>query len=330
MDHVHETSRFVADNKSDLIREVLNAIWTEAAHFDHPRWSSSYRHESPFYLEYQRETIRLIREADNQILSGALGGKLLVHAARSMSLDTVKLLVESGAPIDYSTSSKHPLDIVGRLSPLCESVRSGSVNVLKYLIDKGANVNARFPKAGRSDVQLSALTEAVSAKNLEMVKVLLEAGSEVFDDQIVGREAIYQFAKRTSMAVYQLLQESLELGLASGAASNSTLLVEAAEMGNTSLSRFLMKHGIVRQEILEAGLCHAAEMGDVGAVRTLLHRGIDPNALRYRQTLLYKERTGDPIHGLYENANGDTDQESDKDLDNKVEYDHPLWLAFDR
>ncbi|KAK7397755.1 hypothetical protein QQX98_012882 [Neonectria punicea] len=319
-------------NKSNLVREVLDAISIETERIIVERTHFSYPYERPFHVEYQIETVNLIREADNRTLSGALGGRLLVLVAESKHLNAVKLLVDSGVPIDHLKFSSHDI-----FSPLCGAVCGGSADILEYLLDKGADANECFSRKTLHRNKTSALTEAVKSGNTDMVRILLGAGAKVIDGPMINNMTICKYARRNSTAIYQLLQESLELGLASGDAVNLSLLVEAAEMGNNSLSPFLLKHGIVRQEILEAGLCRAIEMGNVGAVRTLLHRGIDPNALRHRQSLHSENCTEDPDEDSDDDSDDDPDEDSgddsdddpDDDLETKVERDHPLFQASD-
>ncbi|XP_042893803.1 myotrophin-like isoform X2 [Penaeus chinensis] len=85
-----------------------------------------------------------------------------VWGLKNGDLDQVKEAVEKGADVN--------LAIEGR-PPLCLASDYGQLDVIKYLLDKGANVDST-DKHG-----ISALLAAIWEGHTQCVKVLLEAGA---------------------------------------------------------------------------------------------------------------------------------------------------------
>ncbi|KAH7129162.1 ankyrin repeat-containing domain protein [Dactylonectria macrodidyma] len=279
---------------SNFVREVLVTISDNA---DFKTYSNSYQRpdlKTYFIIEHSSETTSLIRAADSRTLSSSLGGKLLVHAAHSNNLDAVKVLIDRCINVNsvstsnpencFAGSARHSFRRSGHTTPLISAVRGGSVEICTYLLENGADVNARVCEywTGTS----SALTEAVRQKNYDMVKMLLKKGAKLYGGLMIGPSSIQNYAKKTSLEIFKLLEEVLDLNSNSEITPNLLFLVEAAERGNHALSEFLLKNSIVQNEVLEAGLCYAVKYRNIGAVRTLLHRGVDPNALRHRLSTL--------------------------------------------
>lgn len=82
--------------------------------------------------------MKAMLEEDATLVHAVINGKLderpLHWAAMWGQLDTVKLLLETGAEIDAPTSSK--------MTPLHWAAWQGGLEVVKYLVSKGANKDA--------------------------------------------------------------------------------------------------------------------------------------------------------------------------------------------
>ncbi|KAH7139918.1 ankyrin repeat-containing domain protein [Dactylonectria estremocensis] len=335
---INELQIFVLNrphNTSNFIREVLVTISDDADWKTYGTRFGQTHVWTCFIEEHSPEAISLITAADSRTISGPLGGKLLVHAAHFNNLGAAKLLIDRGADID-SLSRSNQLNCFSerrrsvflgghRTTPLISAIRSGSTHMLEYLLESGADVNICICEARSKDKE-SALTEAVFRRNFDVVKILLERGAKLYDDLKLGCLSIHKFAKNTSPAIFKLLEEALDQNLDSTATPNLLFLVEAAERGNHSLTKFLLKTRIVQNEVLEAGLCYGVKLGNVGAVRTFLHRGVDPNALRYRlSTLSSKPDKGSDEHDSDSSDldSGEPYEDEDKDFD----FSHPFCQA---
>ena len=89
-------------------------------------------------------------------------------------LEKVKIIVEAGADIEMGGGEY-------LMTALGAAVKENHSIIMKYLIKKGANVNSRDSSGDTPSLY------AVSEGNLEMLKVLQEAGADldVMDDRNV-------------------------------------------------------------------------------------------------------------------------------------------------
>ncbi|KAH8794287.1 ankyrin repeat-containing domain protein [Hyaloscypha sp. PMI_1271] len=227
--------------------------------------------------------LNLFISADNLDLLNRLGGKLLHFAARNSNLDAAKLLVAYGADVNFVGPLSLGPSKLG--TPLCAAILSANITMVQYLISAGSDINKQFGAKSSQKVE-TALTIAIGGAKFNAAKILLDSGAEVNMDLKIEGHNILEFAKAKLPKIYPVLLERL------GPEHTPQVyqMIDAAEKGNRALSRFLLKHNIVQEEILEHALCHAIRMQNVGAVRTLLHRGIDPDARRSR--LVHNAITG--------------------------------------
>jgi ankyrin repeat protein len=227
--------------------------------------------------------LNLYISADNLDLLKRLGGKLLHSAAQFTNLDAAKLLVAYGADVNFVRPISLDPSKLG--TPLCAAILSTNITMVHYLISAGSDINKQFGAKSSQKVE-TALTIAIGNAKFNAAKILLDSGAEVNMDLKIEGHNILEFAKAKLPIIYPVLLERL----GTEHIPQVYQMIDAAEKGNRALSRFLLKHNIVQKEILEHALCHAIRMQNVGAVRTLLHRGIDPDARRSR--LIHNATTG--------------------------------------
>jgi ankyrin repeat protein len=228
--------------------------------------------------------LNLFISTDNLDLLNRLGGKLLHSAIRYSNLDAAKLLVAYGADLNFVRPLSRTPSILG--TPLCEAILSANIPMMQYLISAGSDINKQFGAKSSQKVE-TALTIAIADGRFHTAKILLDSGAEVNMDLKIEGHNILEFTKAKLPKLYPVLLERL----GPDHTPQVYQMIDAAEKGNRALSRFLLKHDIVQEEILEHALCHAIRMQNVGAVRTLLNRGIDPDARRSR---LVHNATTDP------------------------------------
>ena len=230
---------------------------------------------SPSQTRQHPEALHILLSLDHRICSGRLGGELLHEIASSNKTDDARLLVFHGANIDFVQNLKHSGHSLG--TPLCRAILFSAHNMAKYLISAGCDINKRF-RTMTHDGDETALAIAIQRENFDLVTALLNAGAKVDSDLRIEGYSIVEFVKMRSPRMYRLLQEKL----GPGEIPEVIQLIQEAEKGNRPLSRFLLEHNILHEEVLERALCQAVKLGSRGTVRTLLQRGIDPDARRSR------------------------------------------------
>jgi len=105
---------------------------------------------------------RIDERAQGRVKKG--GYTALLFAARQGDIDSVRLLLDAGAPLEAQVADGY--------TPLLMALHSGHTELSRYLLDRGANPNA-------SELGYSALHIAVLRGNLEMVNMLLDAGADI-------------------------------------------------------------------------------------------------------------------------------------------------------
>ncbi|HEV7765251.1 MAG TPA: ankyrin repeat domain-containing protein [Thermoanaerobaculia bacterium] len=224
-------------------------------------------------------TVPLIAEEQS------VGTKFAV-AIEDGDLDAVRALIERGAAVDTPISyGEHSI------TPLLKASWDGELEIVQYLIGKGANVNARA-----TDTQETALMNAITNGHIGIVKALLAAKADV------SLRNSYDFNPFTS-AVAAGNQEIAGMLLDAGAkpddgSSGLTPMAFAVSTGDTSMMRFLVSrgadvnHGAKEQE--QTALISAILAAKVEAVKTLIELKANVNTkMKDGTTPLKLARKGD-------------------------------------
>jgi ankyrin repeat protein len=152
--------------------------------------------------------------------------------------------------------------------PLHNAVIAGNAEIVKLLLDHGARIN------DEDDEHKTALAYAQEAGNQEIVEILVKHGGALVDYE---REAIEAIKKDDRSRLEELLTQKLVDPKARGA----LLLHYAACEGNVAMAKALIAQGAeisaaVRH--LDTPLHDAANYGRVEMIRFLVSEGADPNA----------------------------------------------------
>jgi ankyrin repeat protein len=163
---------------------------------------------------------------DGQVPTEKLGGlTALLFAVRQGSLDTVRVLVSSGADIRIAA--------VDGSSPLLVAVQNGYYDIARFLIDRGADVNQANLKNWTplylAVANRDALTTAVPAPSndgaLEFIRLLLDKGASP-NQRIQSRTEVHQ--ANTSLWLKE---------------EGATPLLRATLCGDLTVVRLLLAHG---------------------------------------------------------------------------------------
>ncbi|KAK6513075.1 hypothetical protein TWF506_009238 [Arthrobotrys conoides] len=152
----------------------------------------------------------------------------LALAARNGYYDIVKLLVERGADV-HSTSLKD-------LRPqLHQAVGSGKAEIVQYLLDKGAEVDAKDLDGW------SAIMLAAQEGNCNIIQVLVDAGANVNSEANSGATALFIAAQQGHTAVVKVL---LDNGARSFATNKSGRhpIHQAAQSAHFEVLKLLVEH----------------------------------------------------------------------------------------
>lgn len=227
-------------------------------------------------------------------------GFSLLDLAASLGLsDIVRVLLNAGAPVDYSHAS----------SPLHQAVSQGHLEIARVLIKAGANLEFE------SDDGVTPLMEAIERSDLAMVRLLMEFGANpeatdrfgksVLEYAAEAEEEIFQYlAKRADERAHPVLNDAesvkrcveairagdlnllktlISQGVDIDARDNQgfTLIMDAAFYGQTRIVKYLIKLGADINAIgLEAGetaLTYAARAFNWKSVEALLSAGAEVN-----------------------------------------------------
>ncbi|SIN82115.1 Ankyrin repeat-containing protein [Chryseobacterium scophthalmum] len=101
------------------------------------------------------------------------------------------------------TLDEYPTEInlVGG-TPLNHAINRGRYEIVKYIVERGANVNDLYDK------NYSPLMSAVNGKNIEMVKLLLENGADVNLKDKYGNDALWKAVFNYNFEIVKLLVEA--------------------------------------------------------------------------------------------------------------------------
>jgi ankyrin repeat protein len=204
-------------------------------------------------------------------------GEALHFAVRAGKLPEVKRLVNAGTPVDAR-------DALGG-TPLLDAAFAGYTDIADFLIQHGADVNARHHEAGSTPIQYAVLTGRIA-----MVRLLLQAGAQTKGDYRDGQSLLHVAAARGNAPVIDALVEA-KADVQALDANENTPLDSAVLHGQTAAVESLLRHHAdakYTHPIDGRGALHEACMrGYSSLVVPLVEAGADPTARdRFGQTPL--------------------------------------------
>lgn len=203
----------------------------------------------------------------------------LLQAVQSGKTNVIQLLIDRGA-------NKECVQRDSYWTPLFEAVRSEKKNVVAQLLKNKVRVDARGYNLE------TPLYTAAQLGNVDIIKMLIDHGANI-EARLMqnGRTPLYEATSEGHMkAVELLLQEGANIECK--CEDGLTPLLEASRRGHEAVVQLLLQQGAnteVRTEEGHTSLSQAVKEGHIAVVRTLLKHGADvetPNSKN--MTLLYQ------------------------------------------
>lgn len=185
----------------------------------------------------QEDVVALLLDLGAKIDSRSKAGKTALDwAAFDGNLALVKLLLNRGAIPNVGTEGR-------RTSPVAECAHNGNTEILKLLIAAGADVNA--PQYGDVPISTAALR-----KHSEFVKLLIEAKANVNHQEESGFTTLMSAVAGGQLEIVKMLLEAgAKIDIADRAMRRTALDI-ALDRKKTLIAEYLLSLGAKRAEEL--------------------------------------------------------------------------------
>ena len=162
--------------------------------------------------------------------------------------------------------------------PLEEAVEANDSAMLKFLIEKGLNVNIK-----RGAKRVTALHVAAARGRMECAKVLIQAGAQINLTDRSGRTALHIAAKKGDLCMVKILvAHSADMSLATKERMKPWML--AASAGHSVVAKYLITDDDINANTgMGNTLLHlSCKRQDVNTIKLLIEMGASINAVNDR------------------------------------------------
>ncbi len=159
----------------------------------------------------------------------ANGNTPLIYPVRAKKIDTVRLLIQNGADIDYVNKLDQNAFSIAIMDPHRHEIA-------KLLVSLGANVN-RVNRFGDTPI-----IQASSLGLYESVSLLIDLGANINQRDKYGRTSLMIAAKYDNISIVNLLI-SYAANINSKSKDGKTALLHATYHGNESVAKLLIANG---------------------------------------------------------------------------------------
>ena len=201
----------------------------------------------------------LIKRGANLEILDNRGFTPLSLAAYANRLQNVQALVEAGAKIDVKTTTENMTPLIAATMNISPLNHGDSMDVIKYLLDKKANVN--FQAADEKTALINAAASSNSGQAEDKVDLLLSRGAKT---DIVNK-------------------------------SGETALMFAAGRGHEGVVELLLKKGAnvqLKNNAGETAMSYAKRSGNSAILSLLESKGAKPDAPIVMKNIIVKELVG--------------------------------------
>lgn len=207
----------------------------------------------------------------------------LLQAIKAKDIQKVKELLSRGADVNAMGKNIFGVD---NITPLSLAASDGDTEIVRLLLEKGANVNFRHPLGGGTP-----LTDAAMPGHTEIVRLLLEKGADInAKDEYMGYTALMNAAFAGRTETMRLLVEK-GAGVNDKAGDGSTPLHIALILCRTETVKLLLEKGAdvnAKDNNGSTPLMFAITC-PTEIAKLLIKKGADVNAKNnYGSTVLYQ------------------------------------------
>jgi ankyrin repeat protein len=212
----------------------------------------------------------LLSRVNVECLSGDSGGRLLLAISDTDNVRVASILVGNGASINFNPYERWARNG----TPLYHAVYNGKLEMVRFLLEKGADVNIYCYD---QHIPTSIAAAVWNNPDTEIVTLLLKHGADI-NCSVYGQDLL-DYVSLNCRNVYRLI---LEKTGRTGASVTVGDILDAARRGSRALSEYLARHhGRVSQKQLETALYESINQcdHDIKTTLVLLDSDIDPNGL---------------------------------------------------
>ncbi len=204
-----------------------------------------------------------------------IGNRALCYVMTFNNIETVKLLLDNGAQINYKVAELEDSDGCyndGIGPPLLLAVnRNKNVDMAKLLISRGADINVKDCH-GRT-----AIFYAVDYNYTELAHILLDMGAEVNIRDCDGKTPIFNV--RNPELAKSLVIKGADVNVRD--CVNDTAFSYAVRYGRYDIARFLIEKGAEVNTTNKLGMTPLHYVCNFRLAQYLLDHGLDVNAKNY-------------------------------------------------
>ena len=222
----------------------------------------------------RKTLVRMLREIQTVIKEDVLlQHTKFIQAVKNGDVQAVLSSLSSGADINIRDRENIPV--------LIWAANSGHVDIVKLLLDKGADVNEKEVNTG-----ITALWIASQNGHADVVKLLLDKGADINVKRIDTETTALWMASQNghTEVVKLLLDKSPEIDLEKPNTDGVTALWIASQDGHAEVVKLLLDRGVdVNVKKTDTGtsaLWIASQNGHTDVVKLLLDKGVDINVKR--------------------------------------------------
>ena len=202
------------------------------------------------------------------------GNTALMHAARQGQEQSIKVLLEKGADVNYVVPANEGAATALQAVLDAPELTAAHRNVISYLVQHDANI------AGKNAAGRFPLLFAAEHGRTDVAAMLIEKGADVNDTDLMGNFSLLSAACKGDIGMIALLLDkgaNLKMALPGG----QTPLMCAAKEDRGDAVKLLLERGAfvnARATDGSTALTAAARAADVDMVKLLLEKGADPSS----------------------------------------------------